>query len=89
MLAQLSITLSHLDNLELAKISNGNRSEKIREILETADLDTIKAVLDQDKTTIKADIKLAQRIQEIADALGVAPGRVVRAAVEAHLHTKH
>lgn len=87
--ARLNIALSHSDFSALQAESKGNLSQKIREILESVSTEDIIAQLMTDKTTCRIDLDLAQKVQEKAEKLGVAPGRVVRAAIEAHLHTHH
>jgi hypothetical protein len=85
----ISLALTQHDFSALQEISEGNISRKVREIIENADMDTLKSHLNTNKTGLRLDLDLAKKLQELADTLGVAPGRVVRAAVEAELHTHH
>lgn len=87
--AQVNIALSHSDFSVLRELSEGNISRTVQETIENLDLETVKAQLDIQKTTCRIDLNLAKKLQDVADALGVAPGRVVRAALEARLHKTH
>lgn len=84
--ANISLALTQHDFSALQEVSEGNISQKVREILESMDLDEVKSYLNTSKTGCRLDLELAQKLQQTAEILGVAPGRVVRAAVEAHLH---
>ena len=87
--AQVNIALSHSDFSALQELSEGNISRAVRETIENINLDEVKAQLNIEKTTCRIDLNLAKKLQDVADALGVAPGRVVRAALEARLHKTH
>ena len=87
--AQLQLTLTQSDFSALRESSEGNVSQFVRDVLENLDLNVVKAHLDTNKTTCRIDMDLAKKLQEIADALHVAPGRVARAAIEARLHKTH
>lgn len=87
--ANISLALTQHDFSALQEVSEGNISQKVREILENMDVEEVKSHLQTVKSGCRIDLDLAKKLEEVAESLGVAPGRVVRAAVEASLHTNH
>ncbi len=86
---QLGITLSLHDLSTLQKISEGKVAEKVREILNSFDMNQVEEHFRTQKTTCNIDLAAAQRVKTLADKLGAQPGRLARAIIEAHLHSIH
>ena len=86
--ASIGITLSLHDFAAITNESGGDVSEKIREILEKMDVAEVEKHLNTKRTTCRIDLNLANKLQQVSDTFGAQPARVVRAAVEAYLHSE-
>lgn len=86
--AQIGITLSKLDT-SLLKEKKGTVSEVVRDMIANCDRDQVINYLKTDRTTVRINLDLAAKIQEIADELETPPGRVARAMIELELYGLH
>lgn len=87
--AQFGLTLAKSDFNTLKEITGNNLSGKVREMLEHFDIEEVQAHLKTERTTIRLDLDLANRITNIAKSLDVNPGKLARAIVECNLHKMH